>query len=483
MLISHTLKYLPAQLLAPLAQLASMILWTHWLAPEEMGLFTLVSVTQEIAYLGCLGWFAIYELRYLPPHSDAAARLRLLGTENSVVLAGLAASAAVAGLTAALLPGAQSWAGNTVAIAAFFGTKAVAAHYAERARAQSSFWAYTVLQTSGPLGGLVLGWLALQHLAPTALVLLAAYAVAQGLGVLLALPSLGMSWRLPRPDGALLRAAWAFGGPVLGLSALGWVAENYIRYLVQWHSGAAALGLMIVGWSLGRRCAAVASTLVTTASFPLAARLLNENRREEALSHLSLNAALMVGVLAPVTVALELLGPALVKLVVAPEYQEVTGDLLSLSVLAGAVRNLHMHTTDQLMVLERRIGMLAKLDMFEIFACASLSLAGLLLQGLQAAVIGQALGSLLTLGLSVWLARRFMGFAWPWRETLKVAAATAVMALTLALFLGANAADLGLLALAEAALLGALVYAAVCAFLFAPALQKAIALRRAKQAH
>ena len=43
MLIKHTLQYLPAQLLSPLAQLASMILWTHWLAPVEMGVFTLVS--------------------------------------------------------------------------------------------------------------------------------------------------------------------------------------------------------------------------------------------------------------------------------------------------------------------------------------------------------------------------------------------------------------------------------------------------------
>ena len=71
MLISHTLKYLPAQLLSPLAQLVSVIVWTHWLSPAEMGVFTLVTVTQELAYLGCLGWFAIYALRYLPPREDA----------------------------------------------------------------------------------------------------------------------------------------------------------------------------------------------------------------------------------------------------------------------------------------------------------------------------------------------------------------------------------------------------------------------------
>jgi O-antigen/teichoic acid export membrane protein len=475
MLISHTLKYLPAQLLAPLAQLLSMILWTHWLAPAEMGVFTLVSVTQEMAYLGCLGWFAIYALRYLPPASDTAARLRYLGTENSVVLASLALSALVAAVTAWSLPGTRSWAGSALAIAAFFGSKAVSTHYAERARAQASFMAYTVLQVSGPLGGLLLGWLALEHIAPTAVVLLAAYAVAQTVGVLLALPGLGLSWRLPRPDVPLLRAALSFGGPVLGLAALGWVAENYIRYLVQWHSGAATLGLMIVGWSLGRRCAAVASTLVTTASFPLAARLLNDNRRDEAMGQLSLNAAMMVAVLLPVTAALEMLGPTLVELFVAQQYQDITAELLGLSVLAGAIRNLHMHTTDQLMVLERRIAMLAKVDVVEIALCTAFSAAGLLLEGLRGAVVGQALGSLVTLGLSMWLARRFLGFRWPWLETAKIGIATAVMLGALvALHASHDALGLGL-----ATLVGTVVYAAACAVLFAPALRRLWSARRA----
>lgn len=473
MLISHTLKYLPAQLLSPLAQLASMVLWTHWLAPVEMGIYTLVTVTQELAYLGCLGWFAVYVLRYWPPASEPAERLRFLLTENAVVLASLALSAVVAGLTAWALPGEQSWGITALAIAAFFASKAVSTHYAERARAQSAFVPYTLLQVAGPLGGLLLGWLALQHTQPTAVALLWAYALAQTIGVVLALPGLGIAWQRPRVDPALMRAAVAFGGPVLGLSALGWVAENYIRYLVQWHSGAATLGLMIVGWALGRRAAAVAATLVTTASFPLAARLLNDNRRDEALGHLVLNATLMVGVLMPVTAAIEILGPTLVRLVVASEYQAMTSELLALSVVAGALRNLHMHTTDQLMVLERKVGMLAKVDVFEIALCAALSLAGLMLEGLRGAVVGQALGSLATLVLSGWLAHRHLGFRWPWRDTFKIAVATAVMLLALQL-LPASEGGLGL-SLATA--VGTLVYGAAIALLFWPQWRRARAVR------
>jgi O-antigen/teichoic acid export membrane protein len=464
MLIGHTLKYLPAQLLSPLAQLASIVLWTHWLAPDEMGAYTLVTVTQELAYLGCLGWFAVYLLRYWPQAGDVDGQRRFLLTENAVVLASLALSAAVAGLTAWALPGDHRWGPSALAVAAFFGTKAISSHYAERARAQSAFVPYTLLQTAGPVGGLLLGWLAMQHLAPTAMVLLCAYALAQGIGVLLALPGLGLLWQRPRLDPQMLRAAMAFGGPVLMLSALGWVAENYIRYLVQWHSGASTLGLMIVGWALGRRCASVAATLVTTASFPLAARLLNENRRDEALNHLVLNATLMVGVLLPVTAAVEVLGPTLVSLFVAREYQAITTDLLAVSVVAGALRNLHMHTTDQLMVLERKVSMLAKVDLFEIALCASLSLAGLMLEGLRGAVIGQALGSLATLVLSGWLAHRHLGFTWPWADTLKISLATSVMLLALYLLQARpDALGLGL-----AVVVGTLVYGAAIALIFGP---------------
>lgn len=477
MLIRNTLKYLPAQLLAPAAQLVSMILWTHWLAPDEMGLYTLVTVAQEMAYVFCLGWFAVYALRYLPPDTDPEGRKRYLGTENVVVLASVVAGMLAAVLISLTLPMAHDtrwWIGILV-IGLFFVTRAINMHYAERARAQSAFVAYTLLQTMGPVGGLALALLAFQYFTPDAWVLLGAYAAAQALGTLLALPILGMHWKLVRPDAVLLRSAIGFGIPLIGLGALGWVAENYIRYLVQWQAGATALGLMIVGWSLGRRCASVASMLVTTAAFPLASRLLNEGRREEALTQLSINAALMVAVLVPVTAALALLGPALVSLTVAPEYRETTSQLLGLAVLGGALRNLHMHVTDQLMVLDRRIRMAVDVDVVEIVACAAASFAGLMLYGLHGAVAGQAVGSLLTLALSMWWARKHLGLVWPWADTLRVLVAAGVMVGALR-WLDAAPSVTGLI---YGTVLGAVVYAAAMAVLFRPRLQKLLAARRA----
>ncbi len=474
MLLRHTLLYLPTQLLSPLAQLGSMILWTHWLAPEAMGMFTLVSVMQEMAYLTCLGWFSTYALRYLPSGAQPDALKRYLATENVVVLACLVMSMVVAIPATLTLPQAEHHIGTFLAVGLFFATRALNAHYGERARAQSSFVSYAVLQLAGPVGGLLLGWMALQRIEASAQVLLLSYALAQLVGSLLALPGLGMHWRLKAPDATLLRQALAFGAPVLGLSALGWVAENHVRYLVQWQSGAAALGLMIVGWSLGRRCASVAAMLVTTAAFPLAARLLNEGRHDEALRQLRVNAALMLAVLVPVTVAMQLVGPDLAALAVAPAYRDITGQLLGLSVLAGMLRNLHVHATDQLMLLHRRMRMIAHVSVIEILACGLASMLGLWLKGVHGAVIGQAVGSTLALGVSLWWARSQLGFRWPWMDTARIVAASGVMAAALL----AWHPHAGVLGLVQWVAWGAVVYLLACAMLFQAVLRQQWRLQR-----
>ena len=472
MLINHTLRYLPAQLLSPLALLVSMVLWTHWLTPEQMGVFTLVTVTQELAYLACLSWFSVYVLRYLPPSTDADARLRYLGTENFALLVGTAACMVASVVTALMLAERSEWIEASMAVSAYVCTRSASTHYAERARAQSAFLAYTSLQVSGPVLGLAFGWLALQYVQADAWTLLLAYAAAQALGIVLAWPLMGMHWRGMRVDAQLLKAAAAFGAPMLALGLLGWVGENYIRYLVQWREGAAALGLMVVGWALGRRCASVASMLVATAAFPLAARLLNEGKRAEAMAQLRMNAALMLAVLVPVTVGVELLGATLVKLTVAEEYRELTTQMLAISMFAAALRNLHMHITDQLMVLDRQLMMCAKVDVVEIVLCAAASLIALHFNGLHGAVMGQALGSAVALFLSVYWARTKLGFVWPTQETLKIVAATAVMALALY----ALHAPYTLEGLILAVLVGAAVYALALAALFWTDLRRLVPL-------
>jgi O-antigen/teichoic acid export membrane protein len=182
----------------------------------------------------------------------------------------------------------------------------------------------------------------------------------------------------------------------------------------------------------------------------------------------------MVAVLVPVTAALALLGPALVALTVAPEYRQTTAELLGLAVLGGALRNLHAHVTDQLMVLDRRLRMAADVDVVEITACAAASFAGLAYFGLHGAVAGQALGSALTLGVSMWWARKHLGLIWPWADTLRVLLATGVMVMAL-LWLRPPASVLGLV---YGTVVGAAAYALAMAALFQTKLRRYLLAQR-----
>ena len=154
MLIRNMFGFLPAQLLSPAAQLLSMVLWTHWLTPAQLGVFTLVSATQEIAYTVSLSWFSTYALRYVPADSDHAATQRFLGAENWVVIGSLVAALLAGLVTALTLPANGMLLRDALIVGLYFASRGINAHYAERARAQSSFLAYTLLQTVGPVGAI-----------------------------------------------------------------------------------------------------------------------------------------------------------------------------------------------------------------------------------------------------------------------------------------------------------------------------------------
>lgn len=431
MLIRQTLQYLPAQFLAPAAQLVSMLVWTWWLAPAEMGAFALITATQELAYLASLSWFSIYALRYMPERTEVDARRRYLGTETTLMLLLAVPQIAAAWATLYFLDVGEPSLTAVAVVAAFYVSRSANVHHAERARAQSDILAYTILQIAGPLGGFLAGLAFVEIFGPSAISLIGAYAAAQAVGTLIALPMIGASVRPRWPDRGIVRAALGYGGPILLLSGLGWLAENNIRYVVEHHAGAATFGLLAVGWGLGRRCANFASMLVTAAAFPIAARLLNAGDRDGALNQLGVNAAMLLGILVPTVAGLAMVGDLMADLLIAEAYRETTKAVLGIATLAGALRFLHVHTTDQMLILEKRFGHAAAIDTVEIVATAGLTTVGLMTAGLTGAVIGAAAGSGLTLAVSALLAGRH-GFRFLWGDFTKVGIATLVMAAVLA---------------------------------------------------
>ncbi len=461
MLIRQTLLYLPAQALGPIMQLVAMVVWTHFLPPAEMGVLALVTSAQELIYTGTLSWFSYYTQRYFDASAPPGERQRFLNSE-----AGVLAGASILALLAAPLlvvvidpAWTASVMGATIVYAVMRG---VATQLADRARTAHEALAYSILQIAWPLFGLVLGAILASYWQPTAAAVLWGYAVAQTITLAGALPRLRLGRHPLAIDRAAIRQAVRYGAPLILGAALVWVAANGLRFVVEWQQGAAAVGLMTVGWGLGQRAAAFAAMLVTAAAFPLAMRRAREEGFASGQSQLVMNGVLLVAALAPVTAGLAVIARPLVELFVAAPFREVTIAVLPLSLVGGAIRNFRMHFGEQVFLLHARPMVPVWNDLFDAVATLGIATLGLAVWSLEGAVAGAAVGAALSLVVTLFCGWRWYRFALPPGDVVRIGASAGAMAI--AVHTISPAADLVSLALAVAA--GATVYAAAIALCY-----------------
>lgn len=470
MLIRQTILYLPAQFFGPLFQFLSVIVWTHWLAPDEMGIFALATVSAEITYLLGLSWFSQYGLRYFPAIGEREARTGYMRAETAIVLlAGL-----VHGVAAVILAGifvsAHSTLDLSAAIAAYFLTRSLDMHLSERARADQNIVAYTIVQTAGPVAGLGVGIVLLETMGQGVVSVLFGYAIPQFVAAVAAMAMVGVSLRPRWPDRELLRPALRYGLPLIGAAALAWCAEHAIRYIVEYRLGSAPLGLLSVGWGLGLRTSAFAAMLVSAAAFPLASKMLIAGRREDALGQLRTNAALLLALLVPALVGLWCVSQQLIDLVIAEQYRAMTAQVLPIALLVGGARQARLHITDQMFILDHSFRYSVIVNLVDIAVSVVGIVVGLAWHGVVGAAEGAVLGAVAATLVSLALAVFRSGFRYPFTDVARIAAAAALMALVLKSLQYPQ----GYFGLGLAILVGASVYSVAMMLLF-PAERRQIA--------
>ncbi len=210
MLLKQTLLYLPAQVIGPVFLFLSVVVWTHWLSPADLGLFSLIVAAQELLHVG-IAWFSFYTLRYGAGSRDGADREAYLRTEAAILALGCLA-AVVAAVTLRFILGAERMTfGLTAVTAAFMATRSITAHLADRARAGGDVASYSALTITIPVAGLLLGIAAVSWIAPTAASALAGAAAAQLLALLLVIRRLAPEPRFWRWDAPTIRSAVGVG--------------------------------------------------------------------------------------------------------------------------------------------------------------------------------------------------------------------------------------------------------------------------------
>jgi O-antigen/teichoic acid export membrane protein len=430
MLIYQTLLYLPAQLLAPAMQLLAAVLWTHWLSPSEYGVLALIIAAQELISWICLYWWSQYTVRYLVSHVQGGSIPRYQPTEN-IVLLGSAILQAIASLIALALGDALHDVVLIVVTIVFVVTRSITGHLAERARASSHIGAYTLAQTVGPVLGCLIGFGAVVLGQRNATAVLLGFAVAQTIALPFLWRILGLGTKIGF-DGAIFSVAARYGAPLLGAAVFAWLSVNGLRVVVQEFDGAAAVGLVSVGWGLGQRATAAAAMLVTAAAYPLAVKRAITHSREAALAQLAQSGALLIGVLAPVTAGLLMVNQKAVHLLIGPDFQSLTLTILPIAVLSGAVRVLRLQYADQAFLLAERTDVVFWVYGLEALLTLPLCVLGYFEGGLVGACAGCLLGHVLAAILTIVLAIGRFALPFAMGHFVRIALSTLLMTALLA---------------------------------------------------
>ena len=423
MLLSRTLRYLPAQLIGPLSQFVAVVVWTHFLPPAAYGTVALIMALQELISRLCLGWWSSYILRYAATFTPDMQE-RQGAHENAVLLASSILQVVVTWivLAASSLPLTPDL---VAAAVAFTISRSLTTHMVERARSIQAIAIYTVAQTVGPVIGLGLGT-AVVWTYPSAAAALAGLALAQ----IVVLPFL---WRALIPshrlllDRSNLKQALIFSLPLIASSAVGWAVVNGIRLIVEEVEGAEAVGLISVGWSLGHRLMSVVAMLVTAAAFPIAVDQMVRSGKEAAYAQVARNSVLLLAIVVPGAAGILCLTPAIVEMLIGAQFHTATLIVLPVATLAAAIHNVRLHTIDQVFLLCERPRVILYVDLVELTLTVAGCWFGLVHGGFLGACLGCLAANVVALALCGWCAYR-EGLRLPLLPIGKIMLATCLMA-------------------------------------------------------
>lgn len=456
-LIRHTILYLPAQILGPLTQFLSVIVWTHWLSPTEFGVLILVTVTHELAFTVTLSGFSLYAVRHIPDMADTMKRRAFYNTEATMLAVSSVFSMIVALVLLYLVldePPSGLMVGATLI---FFITRSMNLHYSDRVRADEQIANYTMLQTIGPFVGFVLGLVFMAAFEATPEVVIAGYALAQTLAILIVMPRIGFSLKVTNPDRQMIRDAIDYGLPLMLAGWLSWFADHGIRFIVKYGLGMASVGLLSVPWGLGRRSAAFTANLVNAAAFPLAVKKMKEGSRSGAMEQLAMNGAMLFGVLAPTVAGVWSINELLVRSLIDVRFQDVTIALLPIAVFAGGVRYLRAHYPDQIFLLDGNTSQFLRIDMIEVACIIAFCSFGMWYGDLWGATIGATIGIFIGAVVSFSYAFAAGGFHVMWGHIGRVVLACVAMVVVL----GVISFPVTKIGLAASIIIGAMVYTLV----------------------
>lgn len=333
MLLKRTFLYLPAQILSPLAQFLSIVIWTYFCSSETIGIITLVATQQELIRSLLLSWWTHYSLRYINDPSINKKTFKL--TAFSIVLLSCLIQILFSTLLLFFIFGDLSIYFYLSSVA-FIVFRTLSQHFVTVASAENDTLTYNVLSLTGPVFGLLLGVLLLSIFSDDPFYPIAAFAVSELIGLLYIAYKKNFVMKPVSINKFILNNALKYASPLVIAGALSWLALNAARYMVEDMLGLTAVGLFAIGFGLGQRAASMASMVVTSAALPLAIKVMNEQGIKAAMIQLADNFSLLLFVMLPALVGMYSVQNSLITLLVSTQFVNATLEVLPWAILSGA---------------------------------------------------------------------------------------------------------------------------------------------------
>ncbi|MET0238474.1 MAG: lipopolysaccharide biosynthesis protein [Sphingobium sp.] len=427
MLFRQTMLFLPAQLLPALCQFGQLIVWSHLVRPEVIGVVALFTSIQEFLNLAFIGFWTQYTTRYstkLRETPGGAEKLRYAST--AVIFGSLLIQTSLAlGIYVSTIDHGMDLP-MALALIGLVGGRAINLFQGELARARQDVLGYSFAVMAGPVFGFLVGLVLIWQFGGSALLIFTGFAVAQIGGVLV-----GM-WRDPRwigigkPDWATIRHAISYGFPLVVTYGLAWVSQNASRIAVTYFMGLAAAGIYSLGMGLGYRASMVSTMMVNAAAFPIAVKLANAGNLKGAQKQLGDNGALLFGVLAASIVGLAVLSEDVFHLMVAKEVRGPVLPVMLWSLLAGSLIGYRQHFLNQFFLLSGKTRPIAVVSTIEAVVAVVLAIAVVPIGGITGGAIALTATSAISLVVTFVMAGK-VGRHVRWDIHGKIVIATLVM--------------------------------------------------------
>lgn len=428
MLLRHTLIYFVGFAITGLIALAATSTYTRLVLPAEYAQYAVLQMFLAAVVAGAFEWVRVTLLRWV---GQGAAKGSGFFTDFALLyLCGAAAAILVAmalGYVQAYALHGFAWFLAAVWAVAHAATDVILVH----ARVRLKPFHYIGFQIGRASAAFVLS---------VGLILMGLGAIGLVLGIALAnlaVAIIGTFVYKPRDVGLRPREASrsrmheiaAFGMPV-GVSALLGFGVGYAdRLLVVTFLDPADAGAYAFTGDFVQRTLSLLSVVVSTAAFPHAVRIFEEQGKEAARAQMSYNLALAAAILVPASIGLCIAVDAVARLVAGAAFRPHFVWILPWLVAAAMIGGLRYFVCDmplQLVKATRSILLPSGVTLAAALCLGVVLVPGYGLAGaLAAAITSQSLG----LFVSMLVARRTFHFALPWRELAKIAVAVILMSL------------------------------------------------------